>query len=178
MASEAHSRSGGLNARWGHFAPQLLMISIGAVIALGLRPAATSATLLVSLGLVLFVLATWVMMRAHDRALCEHCLSSMPLNPSEQAGRYRRRFWMSHTGAERRFIIPYMVVLIGSNFFTGQIGRIGWALIQTSMIYLILSYATHRRLQPWCPWCSDGGGGEDRVDTPDPVDTPDTRQLV
>ena len=38
---------------------------------------------------------------------------------------------MSHTGAERRFIIPYIVVLIGSNFFfAGMVGRVGWALVQ------------------------------------------------
>ena len=37
-------------------------------------PARAVAALLVSLGLVLFILATWVMMRAHDRALCEHCV--------------------------------------------------------------------------------------------------------
>ena len=177
MASDAYSRPKDLNARWGHFAPQLLVASIGIVILLGFQPVPNAATLLVSLGLVLFILATWVMMRAHDRSLCEHCVMSMPLNPSEQAVRYRRRFWMSHTGAERRFIIPYLVVLIGSNFFTSTVGRLAWAVIQSSMIYLILAYATHRRLQPWCPWCSEGGGGSDRVDAPGPAPH-DTRQLV
>jgi hypothetical protein len=117
------------------------------------------------------------MMRAHDRTLCEHCVASMPLNPSEQAVRYKRRFWMSHTGAERRFIVPYLVVLLGSNFFPGTIGRIAWAVIQASMIYLILSYSTHRRLQPWCPWCREGGGGDEIVESPDPVPSRG-RQLV
>ena len=169
MASDTFSWSRGFNARWGHYAPHLLILSIGAVIALGFQGVPTSANLLMSLGLILFVVATWLMMRTHDRSLCEHCVASMPLNPSEQAKRYQRRFWMSHTGAERRFIIPYMVVLIGSNFFPGLPGRIAWAVIQTSMIYLILSYATHRRLQPWCPWCSEGGGGSEEIVVPDPI---------
>ena len=177
MASDAYSWSRDFNSRWGHFAPNLLIGAIGVVILLGFRPVPTSADLLVSLGLVLFILATWVVMRAHDRSLCEHCVGSMPLNPSEQAARYKRRFWMSHTGAERRFVIPYLAVLIGSNFFAGTIGRLAWAVIQSSMIYLILSYSTHRRLQPWCPWCSEGGGGDERVSTPDPNPS-DGRLLV
>jgi hypothetical protein len=102
------------------------------------------------------------MLRKHDRSLCEHCMLSMPLNPSEQAVKFQRRFWMSHTGADKKFMIPYLVVLIGSNFFPGTAGLYAWAVIQSSMVFLILSYSTHRRLQPWCPWCSDGGGGMDR----------------
>jgi len=74
--------------------------------------------------------------------------------------------------------VPYLVVLIGSNFLTSMPGRIVWALVQSTMIYLILAHASHRKLQPWCPWCSGGGGGTDQLD-PDP-DLPrgDRRQLV
>ena len=47
------------------------------------------------------------------------------------------------------------------------------------MIYLILAYSSHRKLQPWCPWCSGGGGGseEHKVDEPD-LPRGDRRQLV
>ena len=176
--SFSNSFPGRFNARWGHFAPQILIVSIGLVIAVGFYPPGPSASLLVGLGLVFFILGTWVMLRAHDRSLCEHCVRDMPLNPSAQAQRYQRRFWMSHTGAEPRFVLPYIAVLIGSNFFfAGTVGRIGWALVQASMIYLILSYATHRRLQPWCPWCSSGGGGDEVHDAPDPLPNND-HQLV
>jgi hypothetical protein len=58
-----------------------------------------------------------------------------------------------------------------------MIVRVGWAIIQLSMIYLIMSQSTHRKLQPWCPWCSAGGGGSE-VDEPDPVLPQDDRQLV
>ena len=75
-------------------------------------------------------------------------------------------------------MIPYFAVLIGSSFLPGQSGLLIWALVQTSMIYLILAYATHRRLQPWCPWCQSGdGGGEDDPVSPDPVPE-DHRQLI
>ena len=51
----------------------------------------------------------------------------MPLNASEKATRYQRRFWMAHTGAEPRFLVPYLAVLIGSNFAPGHMGpdRVG-----------------------------------------------------
>jgi hypothetical protein len=126
-------------------------------------------------GVVLF---SWVLMRQHDRRLCEHCLLSMPLNPAETAAKLKRRFWMAHTGSEPRFLIPYIVVLISSNFAMGTlIGRIGWAVIQLSMVYLIMSNSTHRKLQPWCPWCSEGGGGAE-VDETTPILPNDDRQLV
>lgn len=172
MSSDAHPWTSRLRQRWGHHSPELLITAIGVAIVLAFHPVGGLLTgALVSISLMAFVIATWLVLRKHDRGLCEHCMASMPLNPSEQAKRYKRRFWMAHTGSERRFIVPYMIVLIASNFAQSTPGRIFWAVMQASMIFLILSYATHRRLQPWCPWCSDGGGGDDAVDpvTPNPV---------
>jgi hypothetical protein len=117
---------------------------------------------------MIFVLASWLMMRRHDRRLCEKCMSSMPLNAAEEAARYKRRFWMAHTGSEPRFLVPYFAVLFGASFAYQTIGAIPWAIVQSSMIFLVLSQATHRRLQPWCPWCSQGGGGSE-VETPEPT---------
>jgi hypothetical protein len=176
MASDAYDDR--VSDRWGHFAPELLITAIGAVIVMGMVPVYSVYSAGISVLLFGFVIISWVLLRRHDRALCEHCLLSMPLNPSEQAARYGRRFWMSHTGSDPKFMIPYIVVLIGSNFFPGTAGRLAWAVIQSSMIFLILSYSTHRRLQPWCPWCSDGGGGMDREEPSVPDPLPDNRQLV
>ncbi|HJQ42515.1 MAG TPA: hypothetical protein VJ831_05490 [Jatrophihabitantaceae bacterium] len=173
-AAASSPSSGRLIAIWGHAAPELLVTSIGAAIIVGVRPLPGMAGLVVPIALMAFVLVNWMLLRKHDRTLCERCVTAMPLNPSKLAENYRWRFWMSHTGAEKRVIIPYMIVLIGSNFITGTTpGLIAWAIIQASMIFLVLSYSTHRRFQPWCPWCSDGGGGseQDEVDpvTPDPA---------
>jgi hypothetical protein len=161
----------------GHHANEILIVSIVAVVALGLFPLPGLFRFTVPLALFGVVLLSWLLMRQHDRRLCEQCLLSMPLNPSEKAGRLKRRFWMAHTGSEPRFLIPYLVVLISSNFATSTVGRIGWAIIQLSMIYLIMSQSTHRRLQPWCPWCSEGGGGSE-IEEPDPVLPQDDQQLV
>jgi hypothetical protein len=170
---------GRLAYRWGHYGATLLSTSILAVIILGLHPLSGPLALTVPVALLAFVVASWMMMRQHDRRLCEQCVMAMPLNPAEQAVRYRRRFWLAHSGAEPRFLVPYLAVLIGSNFATSPIGRIGWAIIQSSMIYLIASYATHRRLQPWCPWCrGDGGGGRDDEDATPPPPPVDHHQLI
>jgi hypothetical protein len=86
---------------------------------------------------------------------------------------------LAHFATEPRFLIPYFTVLIGSNFLPGTWGRIVWAVVQCSMIYLIMSYVSHRRLQPWCPWCNNGGGGSDHDDDVTPPPLPDNdRELV
>jgi hypothetical protein len=173
-----NARGARVFAVWGHFAPELLCASIVAAIVVGLRPPPGALAITVPVALMLFVVASWLVMRQHDRRLCEQCVAGMPLNVAERAVRYRRRFWMAHTGSEPRFLIPYLAVLIGSNFAPGTVGRIGWAVVQASMIYLIISQVTHRRFQPWCPWCSAGGGGSKRDDVaPDPV-LPDDRRLL
>jgi hypothetical protein len=166
-----------LAASLGHRASEMLVVSVLAVVVIQFVPIPPFVALTVSITLFAFVLLSWLLLRDHDRRLCEQCVTSMPLNPSEQAVRYKRRFWMAHTGSEPRFLVPYIVVLVSSNFATSPAGRIGWAIIQLSMVYLILAQGTHRRLQPWCPWCSDGGGGEEIDETP-PVLPHDDRQLV
>ena len=169
----------------GHFAPQLLIAMILLAVLIGVHPIGdpTSPAVLALPVLVMFmVLGTWALMRQHDRRLCEHCIASMPLNPSESAARYGRRFWTAHAGSNPRIMLPYLVILLGSNFlvplYPTPLARGVWAAIQLSMIYLIKSYATHRRLQPWCPQCQGGDGrSEDDEVIPDP-DPSDHRQLV
>jgi hypothetical protein len=180
MTSAAYPWAERLAERCGHLAPQALIVAIMGVILLRMRPPADPALALsASVALIAFVVASALLMRRHDRSLCEHCVASMPLNPSELAMRYHRRFWLSHDGAQPGYVIPYFLVLIGSNFLPGRAGLLIWALVQTTMIYLILGYSTHRRLQPWCPWCRDNGGGTDKHEpaTPDPLPS-DHRQLA
>ncbi|CAN5545180.1 hypothetical protein BH10ACT8_BH10ACT8_22080 [soil metagenome] len=165
---------------WGHLSGLLLKVSIAASIVLGLQTSyPTLLSLLVRLALLAFVVVTWLMMRRHDRRLCESCAAAIPLNAAEQSQRYRRRFFTAHAGTNPKLVIPYLVVLIGSNvLLTLPHGRWGWAVVQASMIYLISAHTTHRRLQPWCPWCSGGGGGtEHSVGEPDAPRGPG-RQLV
>lgn len=159
-------------ARWGHHGARVLILVIAAAIALRVYPppASSPLTLLLPIALVALVLGSWVLMRKHDRGLCEHCLASMPLDASATAARYRLRFQVCHLASNKPVVLGYLAVLISSNFLPGTLGLIGWAVMQSTMIYLVLSYATHRRLQPWCPWCRGGGGGQgEDSDSPEPV---------
>lgn len=166
-------------AAWGHLAPEVLCATIVALIIVGLRPPAPSQAVIVAVLLMALVVASWVFMRRHDRRLCELCVAALPLNAAERAVRYGRRFRMSHSGAEPRLLVPYLAVLIGSSFLPGTWGRVVWAGVQCSMIYLIMSHVTHRRFQPWCPWCNGGGGGTERDHDASPPPLPDNdRQLV
>jgi hypothetical protein len=166
-----------LSATLGHYAINMLAAAIVAVVAVQFVALDPLTILTISVTLIAFVLLCWLLMREHDRRLCEQCVLEIPLNPSEQAKRFQRRFWMAHTGSEPRFLVPYLTVLIGSNFATTTIGRFGWALIQLSMVYLLVSQSTHRKLQPWCPWCQQGGGGSEVDETP-PVRPNDDRLPV
>jgi hypothetical protein len=157
-------------ARVGHWASHILILSIGGAVLLRVSPIdpADPLALFLPLMLMVVVVASWLRMREHDRRLCERCMSSLPLSPSESAARYSRRLRTVHRASNKRLVGGYIAVLIGSAFIPGTIGLWIWAGVQATLIYLVLSSATHRRLQPWCPECSSDGGGSERI-SPDPV---------
>jgi hypothetical protein len=175
MGDYSVSWAGRSAARWGHWGSSILVVCILAAIALGVQPppAGTPMAMYLPLLLFAFVIMSWIYMRQHDRRLCELCMRAMPLDASLVASRFQRRFAVAHASASRKLVGFYLVLLIGSNFLLpfGLVGRIFWAVTQSSMIYLVLAYSSHRRFQPWCPRCTDGGGGggEDEVDVPDPL---------
>ena len=165
--------------RWGHWGSQVLIAAIVVAIAIVVRPlpygspAATLAPVL----LVLVVVTSWLSMRQHDRRLCEDCARSMPLNPAQDAVRFRRRLMLAHLAGNRRVVVGYLLVLVASNlalepaWVSSAVGRPLWAAVQSTMIYLMLAHGTHRRLQPWCPQCGGGGGDGRDADAPDPMPT-------
>src|SRR5882757_9021675 len=126
--------------RWGHHGAQLLIGSIIAVIAMRVHPppADSPVTLLLPLALIVVVLTSWMLMRRHDRGLCEHCLAAMPLDASAAAARFQWRLQVCHLGSNKPVVFGYLGVLIGSNFLPGMAGMIIWIAVQTSMIYLVL----------------------------------------
>lgn len=162
-------RAGQAASRWGHWGPTWLILSVGAIIAIGLHPleAGTPASVLVPIAVLGFAVVSWLAMRQHDRRLCEVCAMAMPLNTSEVAARHHYRFAVAHVGSDRPLVLTYVMVLVGSNFVLlhgNLVERISWALIQSTMVYLVLAYSSHRRFQPWCPQCQGGDGNDDRID--------------
>ena len=173
----ASGDSGAAARRLGHHASTMLITAIVAVVWIGLYPPQGAFMFAVPVAVFAFVIASWLLMRQHDRRLCEQCVGHMVLNPAQLAKRQQLRLRIAHLGSDLRVVIPYFAVLVGSNFIPGTVGRAVWALATLSLIYPILAQNAHRRLQPWCPQCSDGGGGQD-VDTSPPVLPHDDRELV
>jgi hypothetical protein len=151
---------------------------VAAIVAFGLNPmdVTTPAALAVPIVILVFALLSWRAMRQHDRRLCEICMISMPLNMAEVAARYRLRFAVVHAVVIKSIVISYLVVLIGSDLVLLHgtlMERVVWAAIQSTMVYLVLAYSSHRRFQPWCPQCHGGDGERDRSADrgPAPIDS-------
>ena len=179
---ESVPRPGGVVRRWGHWGSQVLIAAILVTIAIVLRPLPSDspAVTLVPILLVLTVVTSWRLMRQHDRRLCEDCLRGLPLNPAQDADRFRRRLMLAHLAGDRRVVVGYLLLLLASNLaldpgpVPSVVGRALWAAVQSTMVYLMLAYGTHRRLQPWCPQCGGGGGDRQDADAPDPLPTGST----
>ena len=159
-------------SRWGHWGAAWLVACVVALIGLATDPFGRGSIGAIVAPIVLFgcVVAGWLAMRRHDRALCEACVRVMPLNASEVAARYKRQFAVVHAGSNRLLVIAYLAVLVGSDLVLlrhGAAARACWMVIQSSMVYLVLAYSSHRRFQPWCPQCQGGDGDKERDPAPD-----------
>ena len=178
MWSAGAVEPGGAARRLGHWAPQVLVAVIAASIVSVLWPPAydAPAAVVVPATLVALVLLSWVGLRQHERRLCEECMASLPLDPAGAALRYRARLAVAHLATDLRLVVGYLLVLVTGSVVLldlatvpAHVGRPLWVALQLTLVYLVLSYSTHRRLQPWCRRCS--GGGDDHVETPDPLPT-------
>jgi hypothetical protein len=117
--------------------------------------------------------------RIHDGRLCERCVTTMPLNGAERAERRRRILRTVHTTSEpirlagRPIVPPLALYMLGGLAAVAVIveaaglergGHAALALV-AALFYvplagLMLAISLHARLQPWCPYCRWGGGGD------------------
>jgi len=164
-------------SRWGHAGPTIFVAIIGSMAALAVLPVTypPGGKPLVSLAFIALLLTTWVEMRKHDRGLCERCVADFPLNPAQAAETFRRRLATVHLVADRRAATWYLLAILFAcllPLFAPEPlhapARLLWLAALASLVYVVQSGQTHRRLQPWCPQCGHQGGS-DKVDTPDPM---------
>jgi len=157
----------------GHYAPWLLAALVGALIVLTLVPAA-SAYVPWPVPLILIPLAVFLglSLLVHNRHLCERCIAALPLDAATVASRYAVRFRVAHLFESRLFAACYVGTLAVAAFLYGHpVGRFVWAAAEASLVYLLLVYVTHQRLQPWCPYCRNGGEEQHAPTPPNPVST-------
>jgi hypothetical protein len=164
-------------SRWGHAGPTVFVSIIASMALLAVLPVTypPGGRPLVSVAFIALLLVTWVEMRKHDRGLCERCVADFPLNPAQAAETYRRRLETVHLMAERRAAAWYLVAILVACLLPVLApaplktpAMILWLAALASLVYLVQSGQTHRRLQPWCPLCGHQGGS-DKVDTPEPM---------
>jgi hypothetical protein len=110
----------------------------------------------------------------HNRRLCERCAQATPLDPEAAARRWHLAFMVTHSKVVK--FIPLMLVLAVIVVTHGVKGQPLWEYLLNSAILIpvFLVYLTawqHTRLQPWCPFCQWGQGGdhEDAPDVPAPT---------
>jgi hypothetical protein len=155
----------------GHYAPWFLVALVGAFIGLTLAPDAFSfLSWQVLIVLLAFALFSGVSILLHNRQLCERCIAALPLDAATVADRYSLRFRTAHLFERKLIAIGYLATVLASSFLsTHPVGRYAWALAQVSLIYLVLVYVTHQRLQPWCPYCKNGGEEQNAPTPPRPI---------
>jgi hypothetical protein len=158
----------------GHYAPWLLAVLVGSLIAMTLVPyAAAFLTWYVLAAMLVVALVLGISLFAHNRKLCERCIASMPLDAATVAVRYAMRFRVAHLFENKLLALGYLVLVAGSSlFYTHPVGKYGWAAVEASLIYLLFVYITHQRLQPWCPYCKGGGEELTAPTAPTPLSTP------
>jgi hypothetical protein len=117
----------------------------------------------------------------HDRQLCLRCLNDAPmLNPQAAVDKHINTLRRVHFARWRIALLPAFLLV---PFIVAGMPLSGWpwparaALIASAVLgyagslYMDYATVTHRRLQPWCPWCKRRGfGGEDLpAPVPDPT---------
>lgn len=139
---------------------------------------------ILGVGIPIYI-ALAVFEHAHERKLCEACIAAWPLDPQGEVERYRRWLHMEHRwdgGSRRRLaafgalVIAYSVIIL---VLTLALPAFSWP----TTIWLITLYGfliasgyarhIHHRLEPWCPWCHRGRGGDHF--NPDPVTPPSVK---
>lgn len=164
-------------SRWGHSGPTIFVgiISSMALLTVVPVPYPSGGRPLVSITFIVLMLVTFGEMRKHDRGLCERCMSDFPLNPAQDAETYSRRLATVHLMADKAVARKYLVAILVACLLplfappALQLPALAlWLASLASLVYVVQSGVTHRRLQPWCGQCGNQGG-QDHVEAPEPM---------
>ena len=158
-----------------HYSENMIFVALLALIGLDLATINTNSMLFFILsGIPLYTLVVAALY--HGSRLCEHCITSTPINPSLEAERHERslQIWHKKHAISIAFIV-YLVFLLAivplvehflpKGYIRAHVIRQIPYLIWFPMMYV---FRMHSRLRPWCPWCRDDGGWGFREVVPDP----------
>ncbi|MGA5819796.1 hypothetical protein ACPC54_18290 [Kitasatospora sp. NPDC094028] len=106
----------------------------------------------------------------HRRELCEQCIAAVPLDAAATAERRRHILRLIHhlrpvAGAYAALLLLHLA-LPGGSAAANVVSSTAYAMSAC----LVVAQIQHNLLQPWCPWCRRGNGGDDDPE-PDPGPT-------
>lgn len=171
-------------AMWlGHYEPRISPVSDVAVLGyvlltlwFSIQPVgAIVYFVLVSVNLVAMFCSDFV----HGRNLCPRDIDDTLLDPQGAVDKNLRRLSWMHGGRQRVLTTAAPLTMIALLVSVTGLAHLPWPVraVATALaiaaalvtMYASLSMHTHRRLQPWCPWCRHGGRGpRSQATAPDP----------
>lgn len=121
-------------------------------------------------------------MRHRTAGLCEKCIEHMPLDGAEQAQKRQGALKTMHVlwqgrGQNMVWFLIGVVLLATAGAFApaGVLRHMADSVMMLPLVALFIGYHVHERLQPWCPFCHWGNGGEEE---PSPEITPSSPVLA
>jgi hypothetical protein len=143
---------------------------IAVAIAAGFSDARESS--MVSLGAVVVFIVVQLFTLAHDDRLCLRCIAESPADPARVVETRRPWLRLFHS-ATTASGVAVLVVVAAVGVVAGLMIRPGWGdLVLVLPLVTMALTVVHRRIEPWCPYCGWGRGGDDE-DTPEPTPDPD-----
>lgn len=165
------------NFKHRHYGVRVMVLGVIAADVCGWIPLPDVAARIAAAASVWIMCAGILLVTSHRTgALCETCISEMPLDPETQAERKRTWLLVSHVGAgSRRQAIalwgPFFVLSVANWFLLhGVAYQVVRDALDAILALSLWSVMVHGKLGPWCPFCRKpgGGDGEDEV-VPDPA---------
>lgn len=170
-----------------HHQPAVIGL-IGAFFLLDLLVSSWFTIAIVATGALLGAVGVW-----HLRVrICERCADDVPLDGAAAAEKNRMSLWLVHRistpldGFLQHIANHPILIAVASVavvFALDWIGALSIIVAGIRVVWLPLFVATilflmygmragqrHDSLQPWCPWCRSGGGGDDET-VPEPRPT-------
>jgi hypothetical protein len=110
---------------------------------------------------------------AHHGLTCGYCLDRITTDGDGEAKRRARTLRVVHRGGQRieGAAVLVSVLAVPAAYITGNgwVGLLSVPLIPW-FVWNVWTFQVHRRLQPWCPDCRNGGRGpREHSPTPRPV---------
>jgi hypothetical protein len=163
-------------AMWaGHYSTFILLAAVAASVAYDAagRPGGGVIDWAMDVAWLAWVASFTADARVHRERLCERCIAASPLDPQAVVTRWRQVLRLHH---DRRTMIVIYGAIVAWDLGSASLFRhpSAWALAVDALTVSVLgaTYVVtwqHRRLYPWCPFCSWGDGGPQELSPDIPV---------